>query len=117
MQLGAFAFLPASSGGLANPRYRLSEDPNISVLALEAGHSDTLQLFSRIPASFARLFGHASADYNFWTQGGETALGVKGRSLRWPRARMLGGCSAINGSYPHCLSLDCAQLKSLNLQR
>ncbi|KAK4700967.1 hypothetical protein P7C70_g5273, partial [Phenoliferia sp. Uapishka_3] len=79
---------------------RLSENPNLKVLILEAGHAGTRQLFSRIPATFSRMF-QTNVDWNFWTEGGEKAEGVKGRSLQWPRARMLGGCSSINAMICH----------------
>ncbi|KAK4500344.1 hypothetical protein PRZ48_008533 [Zasmidium cellare] len=71
---------------------RLSEDSNSTVLAIEAGHSDLKQLFSRIPAGFGRLFGTA-ADWAFHTA---KEPGCNDRQLFWPRGKMLGGCSAIN---------------------
>ncbi|KAF7194131.1 Choline dehydrogenase, mitochondrial [Pseudocercospora fuligena] len=71
---------------------RLSEDPNTTVLVIEAGHSDLKQIFSRIPAGFGRLFG-TLADWNFYT---EKDKGCNDRKLFWPRGKMLGGCSAIN---------------------
>jgi len=71
---------------------RLTEDAGSTVLAIEAGHSDLKQLFSRIPAGFGRLFGTA-ADWNFYT---EKDAGCNGRKLYWPRGKMLGGCSSIN---------------------
>ncbi|KAM0747378.1 alcohol oxidase [Meredithblackwellia eburnea MCA 4105] len=81
---------------------RLTENPTVSVLVLEAGESDSLQIFSRIPFAFARLFA-TPAEWGLWTEGGVDgkAPGVKGRSLRWPRGRMLGGCSSINAMICH----------------
>lgn len=71
---------------------RLSEDPSKTVLAIESGHSDLKQVFSRIPAAFARLFGTA-ADYAIWTT---PQRDCNGRELCWPRGKMIGGCSSIN---------------------
>lgn len=71
---------------------RLTESPDVSVLAIESGHSDLKQLFSRIPAAFARLFKSA-ADHDIRTT---PQTGAGGRSMQWPRGKMLGGCSAIN---------------------
>ncbi|EME41797.1 hypothetical protein DOTSEDRAFT_177153 [Dothistroma septosporum NZE10] len=71
---------------------RLTEDPNTTVLVVEAGHSDLKQIFSRIPAGFGRLFSTA-ADWAFYTKRDK---GCNDRQLFWPRGKMLGGCSAIN---------------------
>lgn len=71
---------------------RLTEDANTTVLAIEAGHSDLKQLFSRIPAGFGRLLGTA-ADWAFHTA---KERECNDRELFWPRGKMLGGCSAIN---------------------
>ena len=73
----------------------MSEDPNISVLLLEAGEAGTRELFSRVPAGFTKMFG-TIVDWNHWTEPGE---GVQGRKTRWPRGRMLGGCTSINGPF------------------
>ena len=64
---------------------RLSEDHDVTVLAIEAGHSDLKQLFSRIPAGFGRLFGTA-VDWNYYT---EKEHGCNDRKLFWPRGKML----------------------------
>lgn len=71
---------------------RLSKDPNVSVLAIEAGHSDVKQMFSRIPAAFARLYGTA-ADHDIWTT---KQSECDDRAMQWPRGKMIGGCSSIN---------------------
>ncbi|KAG7089477.1 hypothetical protein E1B28_011159 [Marasmius oreades] len=71
---------------------RLSEDPSISVLLLEAGGSGRM-IFTTIPSAFSKLFWNPQYVFQFRTEPQENA-----RSLRkfWPRARMLGGCSSIN---------------------
>lgn len=64
---------------------RLSEDPNVSVLAIESGHSDLKQLFSRMPAGFGQLF-HSAADHDLATA---VEPGCKSRNLYWPRGKMM----------------------------
>jgi choline dehydrogenase len=80
---------------------RLSADPKTSVLVLEAGYSDSRQLFSRIPAGFSFLF-QKDADFNYFT---EPQPSLNNRRLFWPRGKMLGGCSSINALiYQRCSS-------------
>ncbi|KAE9967412.1 hypothetical protein EG328_008205 [Venturia inaequalis] len=71
---------------------RLSEDPRTTVLAIEAGDSDLKQIFSRIPAGAPRLW-KSIADWNLSTT---AQPGCDGRSLYWPRGKMIGGCSSAN---------------------
>lgn len=70
---------------------RLSENPAIRVLLVEAGPK-TIPQESRIPAGFAKLF-KSRYDWNFSTA---AEPGAAGRSLYWPRGRLLGGSSAMN---------------------
>jgi choline dehydrogenase-like flavoprotein len=70
---------------------RLSEDPDASVVLLEAGAEDT-QPEIHIPAAFPALF-KSSWD---WDLLGEQEPGLGNRRLYLPRGRMLGGCSSIN---------------------
>ncbi|PFH52938.1 GMC oxidoreductase [Amanita thiersii Skay4041] len=71
---------------------RLSEDPSIRVLVLEAGRSGVSNLLTRIPSAFSLLF-HTRRVYNFYTEPQEYAQ----KKIRyWPRGKMLGGCSSIN---------------------
>ncbi|RDB26168.1 L-sorbose 1-dehydrogenase [Hypsizygus marmoreus] len=76
---------------------RLSEDPNIRVLLLEAGQSGTALTFSRTPSLFARLF----PTKHVLQLRSEPQAAAKGRTQFWPRAKMLGGCSAINAQMAH----------------
>ncbi|TFK62260.1 alcohol oxidase [Pluteus cervinus] len=71
---------------------RLSEDPSVRVLLLEAGGSGTALPYSRIPSGFSRLF-RTKHVYNFHT---EPSAGAGGKTHYWPRAKLLGGCSSIN---------------------
>ena len=82
----------AGSAGcvLAN---RLSADPERSVLLIEAGGKDRNPLF-RLPMLMGRLFH--SGIYN-WRYHTERVPSLDGRSLYWPRGKVLGGSSTING--------------------
>ena len=70
---------------------RLSEDPDHSVLLLEAGDRDHHPEI-HIPATFSRLF-QTDADWNYHT---EPQAGAANRALYWPRGKVLGGSSSIN---------------------
>ncbi len=72
---------------------RLSADPNCSVLLLEAGGPDRNPLF-RLPMLMGKLFH--SGLYN-WRYNTEPVPTLNGRSLYWPRGKVLGGSSTING--------------------
>jgi choline dehydrogenase len=70
---------------------RLSADPGVSVVALEAGPRDTGK-FVRIPAAFAKLF-RTELDWDYVT---EPQKELAGREIYWPRGKMLGGSSSMN---------------------
>lgn len=70
---------------------RLSEDPDRSVLLLEAGGEDR-STETRIPAAFVRLF-KSDLDWDVTTTPQER---LGGRSLYWPRGKVVGGSSAMN---------------------
>jgi choline dehydrogenase len=85
-----YIIVGAGSAGcvLAN---RLSADPALTVLLLEAGGPDTkMELY--IPAAYSKLNGTA-VDWGFWTEP-QTAL--NGRRMYQPRGKTLGGCSSTN---------------------
>ncbi|AYJ47980.1 GMC family oxidoreductase [Rhodococcus sp. P1Y] len=78
-----------SSGAvLAN---RLSADPRNTVVLLEAGPEDKNK-FAHIPAAFSKLF-RSEVDWNYDS---EPQPELKGRSIFWPRGKMLGGSSSMN---------------------
>ena len=81
----------AGSAGcvLAN---RLSADPNTRVLLLEAGGRDNWIWF-HIPVGYLFAIGNPRADWMFKT---EPEAGLNGRSLNYPRGKVIGGSSAIN---------------------
>jgi choline dehydrogenase len=70
---------------------RLTENPNVRLLLLEAGGADTAKEV-RIPAAFSKLF-KSSCDWNYST---EEEPHLNGRRLYWPRGKMIGGSSAMN---------------------
>jgi choline dehydrogenase len=70
---------------------RLTEDPQISVLLLEAGGPDKKSEI-RIPAAFSKLF-KTSCDWSYST---EEEPQMANRRIYWPRGKVLGGSSSIN---------------------
>jgi choline dehydrogenase len=71
---------------------RLSTDRNNRVLVLEAGGNDNWIWF-HIPVGYLFAIGNPRADWMFET---EKEAGLNGRSLKYPRGRVVGGSSAIN---------------------
>ncbi len=72
---------------------RLSADPSKRVLLLEAGGKDDYH-WIHIPVGYLYCIGNPRTDWCFKT---EAEPGLNGRSLRYPRGKVLGGCSSING--------------------
>ncbi|WP_214367244.1 GMC family oxidoreductase [Pseudonocardia sp. H11422] len=70
---------------------RLTEDPTVSVLLLEAGGRDDADEI-RIPAAFSSLF-KTKWDWNYRTTEQKQ---LDGRRAYWPRMKALGGCSSMN---------------------
>ncbi|UFZ06819.1 GMC family oxidoreductase N-terminal domain-containing protein [Bradyrhizobium ontarionense] len=71
---------------------RLSADPKTRVLILEAGGHDNWIWF-HIPVGYLFAIGNPRSDWMFRT---EAEPGLNGRSLAYPRGKVIGGCSAIN---------------------
>jgi choline dehydrogenase-like flavoprotein len=86
-----YIIVGAGSAGclLAN---RLSVDPNTRVLILEAGGTDNWIWF-HIPVGYLFAIGNPRSDWCFKT---EAEPGLNGRSLNYPRGKVIGGSSAIN---------------------
>ena len=72
---------------------RLSADPAKRVLLIEAGGNDDY-LWVHIPVGYLYCIGNPRTDWLYFT---EPDAGLNGRKLRYPRGKVLGGCSSING--------------------
>ncbi len=94
MSEGPFDYIIVGAGTagclLAN---RLSADPQVRVLLLEAGKPDSYP-WIHIPVGYLYCIGNPRADWMYRT---EPDRGLNGRSLIYPRGKTLGGCSSING--------------------
>ena len=87
-----YVIVGAGSAGcvLAN---RLSEDPDVKVLLLEAGKNDNY-IWVHIPVGYLYCMGNPRTDWGYYTA---RDRGLNGRSLMYPRGKVIGGCSSING--------------------
>jgi choline dehydrogenase len=91
--LGAWDYVIVGAGTagcvLAN---RLSADPDVSVLLLEAGGRDDW-IWIHIPVGYLYCIGNPRTDWCYRT---EPDPGLNGRSILYARGKVLGGCSSIN---------------------
>lgn len=106
-----FIVVGAGSAGCALAA-RLSADPRSRVLLLEAGPKDS-NPWIHIPVGYFKTMHNPRTD---WCLKTEPDPGIAGRSLAWPRGRVLGGSSSINGllyirgqaeDYDHWRQLGC----------
>lgn len=72
---------------------RLSADPRRRVLLIEAGGQDDY-VWIHVPVGYLYCIGNPRTDWLYRT---DPDPGLNGRSLRYPRGKVLGGCSSING--------------------
>jgi choline dehydrogenase len=91
--LGTWDYVVVGAGTagcvLAN---RLSSDPDVKVLLLEAGGKDDW-IWIHIPVGYLYCIGNPRTDWCYRT---EPEPGLNGRSILYARGKVLGGCSSIN---------------------
>ena len=91
---GEFDYVIAGGGTagcvMAN---RLSADPDVTVLLLEAGGKDDW-IWIHIPIGYLKCINNPRTDWCYKT---EAEPGLNGRSIIYARGKVLGGCSSING--------------------
>ena len=89
---------------------RLSADPEVTVLLLEAGGKDDW-IWIHIPVGYLFCIGNPRTDWCYRT---ESEPGLNGRSILYARGRVLGGCSSINAMvYMRGQARDYEEWKSL----
>jgi choline dehydrogenase len=87
-----FVIVGAGSAGCVLAA-RLSEDPATRVVLLEAGGTDS-NMWIHIPLGFGKTFADPNVNWCYET---EPDPGAGGRKIFWPRGKVLGGSSSING--------------------
>jgi choline dehydrogenase len=87
-----FVIVGAGSAGCVMAT-RLSEDPSNRVVLLEAGGEDRNR-WIHIPLGYGKTFADSSVN---WCYEAEPDAGANGRRIFWPRGKVLGGSSSING--------------------
>ena len=92
-KLGDFDYIIVGGGSSgATLAGRLSSNPSVKVLLLEAGPSDG-SLKIKVPLGYGSLFYDQKFNWKYET---EPEAELNGRKMYWPRGKVLGGSSAIN---------------------
>lgn len=91
-ELADYVVVGAGSAGCVVANH-LSADPAIRVTLLEAGNRDSSP-WIHIPVGYFRTMHNPDFDWCYETQADP---GLNGRSLHWPRGKVLGGSSSLNG--------------------
>lgn len=73
---------------------RLTEDPSVSVLLLEAGAPRHRDFWVRTPVGVAKILGD---DRYVWPSKTQPQHSLKGQEIYWPHGKLLGGSSSVNG--------------------
>jgi choline dehydrogenase len=92
LEIYDYIVVGAGSAGCVVAR-RLSDDPQNRVLVLEAGPTSD-NFWIKAPAGMGMLFKSEKYNWNFFTEPVPT---LSDRKIYWPRGKVLGGSSAING--------------------
>lgn len=87
-----YVVIGAGSAGCAVAN-RLSESGKYTVAVIEAGGKDT-NPWIHVPVGYFKTMGNPRTDWQYVT---EQDQGLNGRSIPWPRGKVLGGSSSING--------------------
>ncbi|MHA1529628.1 MAG: GMC family oxidoreductase, partial [Alphaproteobacteria bacterium] len=87
-----YVVIGAGSAGCAIAA-RLSEDPAVTVALIEAGGRDW-NLWIHIPVGYFKTMHNPAIDWCYRTA---PDPGLNGRRIEWPRGKVLGGSSALNG--------------------
>ena len=87
-----YIVIGAGSAGCAVAN-RLSENGRYTVALLEAGNRD-LNPWIHVPVGYFKTMGNPATDWCYKTK---ACAGLNGRSIPWPRGKVLGGSSSING--------------------
>ncbi len=94
MALNAFDFIIIGAGSAGCVvAARLSENPSLRVLLLEAGPKD-VNPWIHVPIGYAKMFLNEKYNWKYKTDPEPT---INGRQIYWPRGKTLGGSSSING--------------------
>jgi len=89
-----FDFIVVGAGSAGCPvANRLSENGKYKVALIEAGGKDS-NPWIHIPVGYFKTMGNPNTDWCYKTQ---SDPGINGRAIPWPRGKVLGGSSSING--------------------